>query len=352
MTVSNVAGERQYFVEMFDHVRAKLARLPADSLIKRCFPEARLDVIGVKIAESAVERLERGNWQPAFLFLKESSDAAIQAFDDDLRIVESRSATNDRKLFDFLASESESAQPWVGGVFEIYVKATMLRSREVSNVRLDWTLPNGRRPDLRIELGPRSFCIECTSLGESDASEKRWAQHNEVNPGKVFVESRDSYTQSRRVYAKVFDKIAPQLNIDQSQLNTCAPNLLMISLYPTISYLTSNSPAVRWALDELLAGQPTGNDSPASLCEYLRRKRLERVQQMQPERAPSSLGDLLRSLAQVSGIFVFDRCKLGSARINDNAGATHAISHSEMAVVERLLSTPPLYAQQSGNQSM
>lgn len=128
MTVCDVADNKQYFAGMLDDVRAKLARLAADSPIKQCFPESRLNAIGVKIEANTAESLEWGYWQPAFLFLRSSSDAAVQAFDDDLRLVESRSATNDKKLFDFLTSESEDAQPWAGGVFELYVKATMLRN--------------------------------------------------------------------------------------------------------------------------------------------------------------------------------------------------------------------------------
>lgn len=342
MMVGDVAGDKRYFADMIDEVRAKLAHLADDSPIKRCFPKARLDAIGVKIEASSTETLEWGRWQPAFRFLRNSSDAAVQAFDDDLRLVERHSATNDNKLFDFLTSESEDAQPWVGGSFEIYVKATLLRSGEALNASLDWKLPNGRRPDMKIDLGARSICIECTSLGESRASDERWDRHIESmqeNRNAVFFERQDAYTQSRRVYAKVFDKIAPRFNVDQGQLNADAPNLLMISMNSVTSDLTARSPAVGWALDELFASQPTGNHSPASLCEWLM------LQRKQPERTSSTLEDLLRALAQVSGILVFDGCKLGAARINYNADAAHAISHAEITAVERLLSGPPLYAQ-------
>lgn len=88
--LSDVAGDKQYFVGMIDDVRAKLARLADNSPIKRCFPEARLDAIDVKIEANSTESLEWGHWQPASLFLRSSSDAAVQAFDDDLRLVESR----------------------------------------------------------------------------------------------------------------------------------------------------------------------------------------------------------------------------------------------------------------------
>jgi hypothetical protein len=342
MTVGNAVGDKQYFVEMIDEVRSKLARLAADSPIKRCFPQSRLDAIRAKMEANTAEALEWARWQPLFLFLRNSGDAAIQAFDDDLRLVECRSTTNNSKIFEFLKSDSEDTQPWAGGIFEVYVKAAALRSTEVSNASLDWGLPNGRRPDLKVDFGARSICIECTSLGESRASDERWGQHIEsvqTNCDETFFERQDAYTQSRRIYAKVFDKIAPQLDANRSQLNTDGPNVLLISLNAVTSYLAARSPAVGWALDELFATQPNGNDSPASLCEWLLRQR-KQAQQPQP-----SMDDLLKALSRLSGIIVFDGCKLGAARINYNAGAVQRIAHAEMAIFEHLLSVPPLYAQ-------
>lgn len=179
----------------------------------------------------------------------------------------------------------------------------------------------------------------CTSLGESQASDERWRTHTDtlqVNPDKVFFERQDAYTQSRRVYAKVFDKIAPQFDIHRSQLHESGPNLLLISLNAVTSGLSARSPAIGWALDELFASQPTGNHSPASLCDWLL---------CQCRQAGAAFDELLVALAQVSGILVFDGCKFRVARINYNADTRHIISHAEMAAVERLVSVPPLYAQ-------
>ena len=167
MTAGDVAGDKLHFVGMIDEVRSKLACLSADSPINRCFSQSRLDAISAQIQANTTEELELGCWQPLFLFVRNSSEAAIRAFDDDLRLVESHSITNDRKTFEFLRSESEGAQPWAGGLFEVYVKAASLRSSEVSNASLDRPLTNGRRPDLKVDLGTRNVCIECTSLGES-----------------------------------------------------------------------------------------------------------------------------------------------------------------------------------------
>lgn len=342
MTVGSVVGGKQYFVEMIDEVRSKLNRLAADSQIKSCFPQSRLDAIREKIDANTAKALEWTRWQPPFLFLRNSDDEAIQAFDDDLRLIQSRNSTNDSKSFEFLFSDSEDTQPWIGGVFEVYIKATVLRSAEVSNVSLNWKLANGRRPDLKIDLDGRSICIECTSLGESRASDERWSRHIELlqaSRDAVFYETQDAYTQGRRLYAKVFDKIAPQFDANRGQLDPGGPNLMLVSLNGVTSDLTARSHSIRWALDELFASQPNGNRSPASLCEWLLRQR----KQAQP--SSSSFDELLMALAQVSGILIFDGCKLGTVRINYNADSSHMISHTEMAIVERLLSVPPLYAQ-------
>lgn len=342
MTAGDVTGDKLYFVGMIDEVRSKLARLAADSPISRCFSQSRLDAISAKIPANTIEELDWGCRQPLFLFVRNSSEAAIRAFDDDLRLVESHSITNERKTFEFLRSESEGAQPWAGGLFEVYVKAAALRSSEVSNVSLDRPLTNGRCPDLKVDIGTRNVCIECTSLGESRASDERWGEHLEslqADRDAVFCESQDAYTQSRRLYEKVFDKIAPKLSVHKSQLNDSEPNLLLITLNAVSSDLTASSPVVGWALDEMFASQPNGNRSPASLCNWLLLKR------KQTQTISSSFDELLAALASVSGILVFDGCKLGAARINYNADSTHMISHAEMATIERILSVSPLYAQ-------
>lgn len=342
MTAGDVTGDKLYFVEMIDEVRSKLARLAADSPINHCFSQSRLDAISAKIPANTIEELEWDRWQPLFLFMRNSSDVAIRAFDDDLRLVGSRSVSNDRKTFEFLRSESEGVQPWAGGVFEVYVKATVLRSSEVSNASLDWQLTNGRHPDLKVDLGTRSICIECTSLGESQASDERWGEHIDLlqaDRDAVFCESQDAYTQSRRLYAKVFDKIAPKFDVHKSQLNDRGPNLLLITLNAVSSDLTASSPAVGWALDEMFTSQPNGYHSPASLCNWLLLKR------KQTKTISSSFDELLAALASVSGILVFDGCNLGAARINYNADLNHMISHAEMAIIERILSVSPLYAQ-------
>lgn len=176
MTISDVDDDKQNFVAMIDDVHTKLARLSADSPIKRCFPATRLDAIRTKVEANTAKDLEWSHWQPLFLFLKRCSDKAILAFDDDLRIVESHGATTDTKALVFLSDESVNSQPWAGGTFEIFIKAAMLRPGTL-NCALDPTLANGRRPDMKFDLGARRMCIECTSLGESDPSDATWRNH-------------------------------------------------------------------------------------------------------------------------------------------------------------------------------
>lgn len=334
------SNQKDYFFEMVDMVHGKLAILEKDSLIKRYFPEKRLDAIRTLIENKKIEELEWNSWQPLFLFLKKFPAHAIEALDADLKLICSNSTATEKKVCEFISDTSEQVGPWIAGIFEIFIKATALRNTVViSELILDWKLQNGRDIDLKIELGQRSFCIECTTLGESDASKGNWEQHTKVlqtNNDATHVERQDAYTQSRRLYAKVFDKIAPEWNAGQSQLNPFGPNLLLISLSRlTSADLRAHSPSIGWALDELFANQPTGNQSPASLTEWLYRK------------APATsfnIPELRVALSRISGIVIFDGCKLGTARINYHAAETHRISHAEMAIIEKLFAAPPLYA--------
>ena len=74
----DVTSGREYFFEMIDDVRTKLARLANDSLLKSCYPDARLDAIRTEIAASSLESLGWGRRQQPFLFLRSSSEPARQ----------------------------------------------------------------------------------------------------------------------------------------------------------------------------------------------------------------------------------------------------------------------------------
>ena len=325
--------DKHYFADMVAKVQAKLNCLPSDSVIRQYFPDSRLDGISRKIADTTCKDLEWAYWQPFFLFLHESSPRRITALEDDLRLVTAHTRQGATKICEFLADESESTNPWTPGLFEVFAKAALLRCNSVSVDSLDWPLPNGREVDARVKIGKLAICLEVTTLGESDAAKSRWQNHLEsTNP--VFIESQDAYSPGRRLYGKVYYKIAPESKLDNSQLSLDSPNLLLIGLFPRTTDMTPSSPSIRWALDELFASQPTGNKSPISLEAFLR---------SQSHNSTDVLGELLAAPSKVSGIFLFQGYKLGEARINYNATKGFRLSHTKMALFERLFSRSPLY---------
>ena len=134
---------------------------------------------------------------------------------------------------------------WSAGLFETFAKAALLRSGEFSVESFDWSTSNGRNIDVYLKVGQRAFCVECTTLGDSDVDKERWGTHCErlkKNPDAVYCESQDAYTQSRRLYDKVYEKIARGFDPNKSQLCPDCPNLLLIGLFPVLGDLRSIAP--------------------------------------------------------------------------------------------------------------
>lgn len=329
--------DKSYFFEMVESVRNKLSNLPAESLIKKHFPDSRLEEITKKIRETDCKDLEWGYWQPFFLFLQRADASAIESFECDLQSVAARPSSNTTKLFEFLDDKREVETSWRGGLFEIFIKAALLHNRKLSVEAFDWNTSNGRNVDAKVRLGQRIFCVECTTLGDSDADKKRWQAHSKrlkQEPVAAYCESQDAYTQGRRIYDKVYEKIARGFAPNASQLCPNAPNLLLIGLFPGLGDLRSSAPLIGCALDEMFSSQSNGNKSALSLTEYLQRHLNGKN---------GALTELLAALRTVSGILLFDGCKFGYAGINYNADKVCRITHAEMALFETVFAQSPAY---------
>lgn len=332
-----ISEDKHHFYDIVATVQGKLDQLPANSIVRQCFSESRLEKILKKIVDTNYKDLEWGSWQPFFLFLNLSDIHKIKSLESDLQIVIGNTRQNNAKVCEFLRDEREVDSSWIAGLFEIYIKATLLRNNIVSVDSLDWELPNNREVDIRAKLGQRPFSLECTTLGENDAANERWEEHCNIlkqKPNKSFVESQDAYSPGRRLYGKIYDKIAPGLNPAMSQLPSDSTNLLLIGLSSVVTDLRPSSPSIGWALDELFSIQPTGNTSSISLESYLRH---------QLRYSTASLDELLSAPTQISGVLLFNGCKLGHARINYHAKKDFLISHGEMAIIETIFSKPPIY---------
>jgi hypothetical protein len=332
-------GDKQYFFDMIATVRKKLVRRPTGSLIGQYFPNARIEDIAEKISRNDSKNLEWTYWQPFFLFLNNASEAEINALDDDLKIVLDRTPQGEKQICKFLKDEKENGNSWMGGLFEVFAKAALLKSKFLTVDALDWKLPNGRNIDAKVRIGQRTVGVEITTRGDSAAAKGRWERHcTEVltkDSNQAFCESQDAYAPGRWLYATVFNKIAPGFDMTKSQLLPEAPNLLLISLSTVISDLRTGSASIGWALDELFANQPSGDTSPVSLREYLCRNLPEQH---------GVINELFASPSQISGIFLFDQhCSLKVARANHSAREGCRLSHEEMAAFEKALACPSTY---------
>lgn len=339
-----ISGDKQYFYDMISAVRKKLDCLPAESYIKKYFPLSRLDEVQEKIEKSSASESERAYWPPLFLFLRTQSSIALNALDEDLReIVKHRhNKMSEEKICEFLRDRSDfkGDRPWSAGLFETYVKSTLIGCEALSVESLDWPLSNGRNMDLQIGIGARKFGVECTVFGESDANKQAWQEHDESKPGQVFMQSLDPYSHGRRLYQRVYGKLAPNLDLGKGQFSQDSPNLLLLGLSSGMSDLSPDAPSIGWALDELFSDQPNGNTSPASLQEYLAREQRNYRERGFPV---GDLEDLLRAPSQISGIMLFSGCELKHSRINYNAREYCRMSHDEMALFEKALSRKPPY---------
>ena len=331
------ADDKRYFYDMVVTVGEKLKHCQEGSLIREYFPDTRLKEIENKIARSDAKDLEWGYWQPFFLFLKNATEAEINAFDNDLQMVSHQTPQGKSQVCKFLKDESENDSKWMGGLFEVIAKSALLKCDLLSVGALDWKLSNGKVIDAKITIGQRTVGVEMTTLGESETSKKRWQDHCEAikeDSGESFYDRQDAHTQGRRLFDKVYEKIAKGFKPTKSQLLPEAPNLLLIGFSPLISDLTPTSPSIGWALDELFASQPSQNTSLISLEAYLRHNR--RVQ-------AGDVAELLSAPSQISGVLLFHQCRLKVARINYNAREAYRLTHEEMTCFEKALACPPVY---------
>jgi hypothetical protein len=324
---------------MIATVRMRLGARPAGSLIGKYFPNARLEAIEKVIARRDAKDLEWARWQPFFLFLRDASEASINALDDDLKIVLNRTPNGESHICQFIRDESDNDSLWLAGLFEVFVKAALLKSNLLTVDELDSKLPNGRNIDARVKVGRRGVGVEITSRGDSMAAKERWENHcNEVltkDKDQALYERQDTYAPGRWLYGTVFNKIAPGFDTTKSQLIPDSPNLLLISLSSVISDMRPDSPSIGWALNELFVGQHSGRTSPISLREYLLRNLPDRDE---------AVNELLAATSQISGILLFEHpCHLKLAKINNNACESCRLSHEELAAFEKALANLPAY---------
>jgi len=80
--------DKKYYRKMLKEVQEKLANLPKNSLICQALDESKINKISEQIDNKESKNLEWNYWLPLFLFIKRHPISEIQAFENDINLVD------------------------------------------------------------------------------------------------------------------------------------------------------------------------------------------------------------------------------------------------------------------------
>ncbi len=362
---------RTLYLNGVDKVRRKVRELPDGSHIKDAMDDERLDEIRASILDTPGSELEGIRWPQIYGFIKGRGMPDIEELDTDIDLVHARTPSKHQKgVVSFL--RSRQWREWYAATFEIFVKSRCLRVFP-GDVELDYELDNGKDVDLRVGIDGSPVCLECSALTDSDsdrkASDAYWEARaagykgNHVRPGphdQSDGRGLDDAYEVVRIYAKVYDKMAPGFDVDKGQLSAEYPNVYLLSWGGRSDGLPAElhfDLAIPWAFDEMFTrGLPRHDPSLDGQFETSLRhwfhKRAETL-------AEGGLLDLdaynadwhgyterlSRVRRKLGGGVLFENLKLRQGRIHYNADARWAVSHRQMASLLDALSDPPPWAQ-------
>ncbi len=363
------SNDKKYYWDMIASVREKLELFPEGSYIRDALSPERINEIVERIERSPVEDLEWAYWPPLFLFLDRRSVSEIQEFEGDIYLIVKHSKRKSAlEITQFLKSRYQDDRLWASGLFETFVKSRFLK--EGVSIELDHYLPNGRDTDILVDMGEKPFYMECTAITESDEDKEVWDRFlssKKADPNTILVrpgkfDSPDSkspspYYDTLRFYAKVYDKLAKDLDPRKSQMCEDAPNVLLISFYSPRAPLSPTSLGVGWALDELLADQPKSGvrlkDHPPGITDVsfmawldFTAKDLHHKSRLDLKKFSEDFREIVAAPRRIGGILLFEVCSFKLSRVNYNANGKCRLSHQEIARFERLLMTPPGWCHQ------
>ena len=346
---------KEYYLKQYKQVISKKDKLPKAGYVFQTL-DTILPKVLKKIEITSSSDLEWDYWYPLYLFIEHHSIDQILKFENDLQMVAKHSDENySKSINNFLTSSQDKNREWASNFFEIHIKSVLLKNTD--EVLFDFRLPNGKKPDAKINLNNENIVIEITALTESDEDRAVWDNFMKdlkndpeqvlVRPGKFDVKGSKSpslYYDAVRFYSKVYDKIAYRLNLNNSQLSDDYPNILFISLYaPTTSL--NLSLGINWALDELLSTQPKGRNytnsesaidiSFSNWLDFYARELISK-KLLTRDYFIDNYQKIIAALQKISAIIIFNQFNKIQARINYNASDKHKISHSLMADLEKI----------------
>jgi len=351
-----VGNDKATFFEELAEVQAKCNYLPEASLLRQALCDGILDQVARKVQETPVAELSFAFWPYLYGLFAIHSIEAIAALDADVcTVVEHSNSDKVADIKRFLrTSEGKRHGDWFGGLFDVWIKSIACRSG--LPVEFDRPLSNGRDNDICLQMNGRRFHIEGTAFTTDDETDEVWKRYCTdlrddpstilTRPGRYCppnAKGPSLYYETLRFYAKVFDKLAKDLDPTRSQFADDAPNLLFVSF--SGQGVGSDRPSVGWALDELFAAQPrsTPRNEQSSVPDItmygwidFRAKELMRNNKMQPQWYCDHSHEVIAAPRRLGGILLFDGCRLMRSRVNYNSNAECSITHREIADIERL----------------
>lgn len=356
--------DQGFYRRIAEEVKEKVLSLPPKSHIRTTLLDGMLNEIQQKIESNRKKDLEWGYWPPIFCYVLRHSISQLKSLDSDLNCIIGNSKQKlSKEIIEFLRAKANNDRLWSGGMFEMYVKAQAMKNSS-DKISLDEPLPNGKKPDVKIQFDKKDYLIEATVITDSDDDKETWDRflnQKKIDPNAVLVrpgkydppnpKGPSLYYDTIRLYTKVFDKLTPGLDPRDSQLSDKMPNILCLSFSSFIGPLFSSSPSVGWALDELLVAQPKGgfaikdetNPVDISLLGWLTFTANDMIskKKIDATRYCEDFQAIITSLQKISAILLFQGCSFRSARINYNTSQACKISHQEVIMFEQLFQTTP-----------
>jgi len=299
---------------------------------------------------------------PAFFCLIVRHDEAdLRALQEDFRIVHANTRPEKRgELESFWLKDHNEFH---GGLFDMRVKAALLSGLGGDCVTLDHQPPGGEREcDAFLTHSGRQVAVEATVLsvcGYERESTRRaledgarvWTSPGPYDPpGSKWP---NPYYTTVRIYAKVYEKLAPKLQANACQFPEQYPGVLAISLDGVHCFPCRDEtdkpfePAVYWAFDELFLDQPWGTTTVSgidiSLTGWLQHHARDLLNSGRVKAGTESatLNELIALPRRVSAVLMFNRGRLVDSRLNYHAN--RRLSHAEMAALENVFADPVSY---------
>lgn len=356
---------REAWMRLLENARQIVEQLPADSHLREALP--------ARILEDMKQEIERSAEPPSppfFGFLLKAShshvpSAILTALEGDLDVVLKATAPGKKcALTEFVRARAGEYSKWRGGLFDLWVRATLLRHGRSP----EFDVPsNGERDtDVRLQLGNRHIRLENTVLTEDDESKRAFERFlearraNEIDPDEPLIRpgpfdppnprGLNPAYKTVRLYAKVFDKLTKNLNPAGSQFVDDEPNVLLVSFSGV--EVSPDMPGFGWALDGLFGA---GRDSTVmdgidislrGWLEFACKDKLtsEKIIREEYCQRIKTFDDIAVAGKRLSGILLFDDFRRVEARVNCNAHERCRLTRAEMAELEGLFEAVPEYA--------